>query len=538
MLDEIIVSNLGLIEHAALAPGPGLTVITGETGTGKTVMLGALRLLMGEQAPKGLIGPHKDEADVSARFTDGEEIVVRRVVTRTKSKAYLDGAISTAGALKQEIGARVAIVGQHDQHRITSSAGMRQLIDSSLTTKERASLDVYADAWSTFENVRAEADRLGSDHRGLTRELETLRFQMEEIADAAFEVGDEHELQVRANRLRNAGALAETVDQTLRLLGDEGSAQFLTDASRALNNAAEMDGSLNSIASQVADVTGSLSEATAELVRYSSDLDIDSGALQDTEQRIALLSSLKRKYGESIESILSFAKDALEREAELAEMLDAADSIAQRLSASETLLADAGDVLRNMRRTAGHRIAKNALQHLKELGFSAPLVEIDIATAEPSSHGADAIAVLFSSDDTLSLGPVSAIASGGELSRLVLALTLASGSADSEVIAFDEIDTGIGGETALAMGKKLSSLAVDRQVICVTHLPQVAAFADKHYVVTRSGNIARINESAGEDRTTELARMLAGLSESQKGREHARELEALAAKRKSGGPAR
>ena len=171
MLEELVVSNLGLIPEASLMPSSGLTVITGETGAGKTVMLGALRLLIGEPATKGLIGPSGDEADVSARFVDSTDHVARRVLTPNRSKAYLDGAISTASALRETIGPKVSIVGQHDQHTITSSEGVRRLVDVSLTSKERNDLDAYDAAWNAYEVVRAEADLLGSDQRHLAREL-------------------------------------------------------------------------------------------------------------------------------------------------------------------------------------------------------------------------------------------------------------------------------------------------------------------------------------------------------------------------------
>lgn len=528
MLDELVVSNLGLIDTASLSPGEGLTVITGETGAGKTAMLGALRLLMGEQAPKGLIGPHGESLDVSARFTGPAEHTARRVVTRSTSKAYLDGGITTAGGLKEAIGSKIAIVGQHDQHRITSSDGVRQLVDGALTTPERRTVETYLKAWTLYEEVRGEADELGSDHRGLTRELETLRFQTQEIADAGFEVGDDHDLAERANRLRNAGELAETIAHALRSLSDEGAAGQLTEATRALTNAASLDGSLSGIASQLSDVSTVVSDITAEVTRYSSDLDTNPANLEETEQRVALLSSLKRKYGDSVETILAFAKNATEREAELTELLTSAETISQRLTETELAVSSAGQRLRKARLKAGQRVADGAIEHLKELGFSTPVVAIDVSEAEPTLHGCDKVTVLFASDDTLSVGPVSSIASGGELSRLVLALTLSSGAADADIVAFDEIDSGVGGETALAMGRKLASLANSRQVICVTHLPQVAAYADKHYVVTRSANTAVITEATGDDRVEELSRMLAGLASSQKGRQHAKELLALA----------
>lgn len=528
MLDEVLVSNLGLIAEASISPAKGLTVVTGETGAGKTVMLGALRLLSGEPAGKGLIGPHGEEADVSARFVDAHDHVARRVVGRNRSKAYLDGAISTAGALKETIGTKVAIVGQHDQHTITSSAGVRKLVDGSLTRSETETLRTYDEVWARYENLLAEAELLGPDQRHLARELETVRFQIAEINEAGFSVGDEQVLRSKANKLRNAAELATSIDDVLGHLGDTGAVASLSEAARALDAAARIDPALEDLASQVHDVLTALSDISAETVGYASDLDVDPSNLHETEERVALLSSLKRKYGDSLEAIISFGLDAGLREEELANLLVSASDIAERLQTTRSAVAEAGDSLRKARQKAADRIAITALEHLSDLGFEKPIVEIAIEPADPTRSGADTATVRFASDDALSPGPISAIASGGELSRLVLALTLASGGIDTDIVAFDEIDAGVGGETALAMGRKLAALAEARQVICVTHLPQIAAFADKHFLVQRSGTSTTIEEVAGSGRTEELSRMLAGLSSSVKGREHARELLELA----------
>lgn len=532
MLEELVVSNLGLIPEASLTPSHGLTVITGETGAGKTVMLGALRLLIGEPAAKGLIGPSREEADVSARFVNGADHVARRIVTPGRSKAYLDGGISTASALRETIGPRVSIVGQHDQHVITASDGVRKLVDISLTSSERRDLDSYCKAWEAYEVVRAEADLLGSDQRHLARELETIRFQIAEINDAGFAIGDDDLLRARAQKLRNAEELATAIDGVLDRLGDGGAGGHVEDAVRGVESAASLDPTLEGLSDQIRELHQSLSEANSEVMRYAADLSLEPDALEETEQRVSLLSSLKRKYGDSLEAVLAFHKDATAREAELDDLLASADDIAERLDVASRSLDTAGETLRSTRSTAAGRIAEAAHGHLTDLGFRDPLLEISLVPAAPTRSGADTATVLFASDASMQVGPVSAIASGGELSRLVLALTLASGGADTDVVAFDEIDAGVGGETALAMGQKLASLAETRQVLCVTHLPQVAAFADKHYVVTRNGATASISETVDTERTEELSRMLAGLSSSEKGQQHAEELLAIASDKK------
>jgi DNA repair protein RecN (Recombination protein N) len=534
MLEEVVVGNLGLISNASLTPSPGLTVITGETGAGKTAMLGALRLLIGEPAPKGLIGPHGDDADVSARFVASGEHVARRVVTPTRSKAYINGAISTASTLREIIGPMVSIVGQHDQHTITSSHGVRSLLDASLTSTESRVIETYRKRWEAYELIREETDVLGTDHRHLERELETVRFQIAEISDSGFEPGDEEYLRGQATKLRNADELATSIDAVIDRLGERGATTAIDEAARSISGAVNLDPDLADTQRQVMALLSTLSDITSEVVRYASDLEVEPGLLDETEQRIALLASLKRKYGDSLESVFGFRKDAEVREQELAMLLASADDISERLSVAGDELRSAGDALRATRSLAAGRVARTALVHLRDLGFTAPFVEISVEASTATRAGSDSVTVLFASDKSLAPGPVSSIASGGELSRLVLALTLAAGGVETDIVAFDEIDAGVGGETALAMGQKLSSLAATRQVLCVTHLPQVAAFADKHYVVTREGTTATVAAVMGADRTEELSRMLAGLSSSDKGKQHAEELLAVASATKHG----
>lgn len=534
MLEEVIVGNLGLISNASLTPSAGFTVITGETGAGKTAMLGALRLLIGDPATKGLIGPHRDDADVSARFVASGEHVARRVITPTRSKAYLDGAISTASALRETIGPMVSIVGQHDQHTITSSQGVRSLIDASLTSTERKDIETYFTAWEAYELIREEADALGTDHRHLERELETIRFQIADISDSGFEPGEEELLRDRAAKLRHVDELATSINVVIDRLGDLGATTAIDEAARSISGATSLDPHLADIETQVLALLSTLSDVTAEVVRYASSLEVEPALLDETEQRVALLGSLKRKYGDSLEAVLSFRKGAEAREQELAMLLASADDISERLEAASVFLRNAGDALRTTRQVAADRVATAALVHLRDLGFTAPIVEVSVVASTATPAGSDSVTVLFASDESLAPGPVSSIASGGELSRLVLALTLAAGGVETDVVAFDEIDAGVGGETALAMGQKLSSLAGTRQVLCVTHLPQVAAFADKHYVVTREGTTATVIAATDAERTEELSRMLAGLSTSDKGKQHAEELLALASATKHG----
>ncbi len=535
MLDELVVENLGLIETARLEPGDGLVVVTGETGTGKTMLLGALRLLMGAAARKDLIGPLRDEATVQARFVldDGEVLVARRLSRSGRSKAYLDGLMAPLKALEDRTSGAVELVAQHDHLRLTRSSEVREFLDAELDDAGRAALVEYRDAWQALEALRTRQSALGGDRRALERELEMVRFQAGEIRTAGFVPGDDTELDLAAQRMRNAHAIVEALDAAATALSDEGAGSGVDDAVTALQRASRLDPTLEQVAAQAGDVASLLAELRTAIVAAADDVVAEPRELDAVEQRLALLAELRRKYGATLDEVLAFADEAATRADDLASLLADADSLVALVSAGEQRVVAAAGELTSARRQAGERLATIALEHLQELGFTDPVLLFDVEPVPAGPHGADRCTLRFASDGQLEAGAVGRIASGGELSRLVLALRLAATAHDATVAAFDEIDAGVGGAVALALGRKLARLAAHRQVLCVTHLPQVAAQADTHYVVRREGNRAVVAQVTGDERVAELTRMLSGMPESERGRRHAAELLAAA----SGGEA-
>jgi DNA repair protein RecN (Recombination protein N) len=248
---------------------------------------------------------------------------------------------------------------------------------------------------------------------------------------------------------------------------------------------------------------------------------------------MAVIGDLRRKYGDTLSHVIGFGREVAARAETLESLLDRADSLTGEIEEARKRLAGNGEALTAARRRAAKSLAETAAGHLSELGFTEPLVRVLLEPASPGPGGCDRVSLRFASDAALEPGPVGRIASGGELSRLVLAINLAAGVADVPIVAFDEIDAGIGGSTALAMGRKLAALAGGRQVLVVTHLPQVAAFADSHFVVERTDTRARVRRVEGRERLAELTRMLGGLPDSERGQSHAAELLALAAEARS-----
>ena len=530
MLDELAVVNLGILSKAHIQPGAGLVVVSGETGTGKTLLLGALRLLLGGTAHRDQIGPHSDELSVEGRFVfDETEGVAARRVTRSRGRAYYDGAMVPAKVLRERLGAYVEIVGQHDALSLSETSVIRRLIDGAMAGDAAAIRDAYSEAYSAHRLLLERQAGLGGDQRSIEREIEILEYQAEDIDAANFESGDDETLAARAGRLRNAGAIVEALGGGLFALEEHGGAvDRLGEAADHLLRAARLDPTLSDLAHDSSELVDSATALAGELRRIAAELDHDGEDLDHVESRLGQLSDLRRKYGDTLEGVLGFGANARSQATELRQLLEGAAGLAEEIEKSCAALERAGATLTAERQATADAVAARVRTHLVDLGFSEPVVEFGFSAVAPAAHGADRITLLFASDAALKPSPVGRTASGGELSRLVLSVRLAAGANDAPVLAFDEIDAGLGGSTAYAMGMKLAALAKGRQVLCVTHLPQVAAFATEHIVVERTGATASVRNVEGDDRLVEITRMLAGLSGSASGRQHAAELLAAA----------
>lgn len=535
MLDELAVENLGLIAQARLQPGPGLVAVTGETGTGKTLLLGALRLLRGDAARRDRIGPGGPEARVEGRFRlGGEEVVAARRVGPEGSRAYLDGSMVPLRVLEERLSGLVEIVAQHEHVALSRDPGVRAIIDAALDERGRRARDTYVAAWEHLRRLRADQAALGGDRRSLEREVDLALHQAREIAAARPAAGEDSAVAAELERLHHAADIAEALGDGHSALSDDGGIDDgLRRLAAALQRVAAFDSSLNEPAARASGLAAEATDLAADLRRRGDELDQDPAALDSARQRLAILSDLKRKYGDTLEEVIAFGREAQARAEGVAALLARADSLSVEAADAEAALRAAGTALTGARSAAGERLARAARRHLRDLGFRSPVLRLPVAPATPGPAGADRIDLLFSSDSALEPGPVARVASGGELSRLVLAVHLAAGAAEAPVVAFDEIDAGIGGATALAMGEKLAALAAGRQILVVTHLPQVAAFADSHLVVERENGRAVVRRVEGEERLHELTRMLAGFPASQRGREHAAELLEEASARRS-----
>jgi DNA repair protein RecN (Recombination protein N) len=531
MLDHLRVANLGVIQDAAIDPSDGLTVVTGETGAGKTLLLGGLRLILGIQADAGAVGPYGDEARVDGLFeTFDTEVGASRVVPAGgRSRAYLEGAIVSAATLSERLGSQVEIVGQHDQVTITRPARVLEVIDGALDDEGRTAREGYERAWKRLREALRRQEELGGDEIELSRELDLARYQASEISAANLASGLDEEIEARVSRLRNVEEITEHLIETVKLA--EQMSEAVGEVVARLRKASGLDPALGSLATEADGLAAGVAEIAREARSTAEEVDADPALLEELEERLNALGDLKRKYGRTLEDVIEYGDETARRATELEELIADADRIDSIVTAAWSEVSSAARRLSAARHQTASRLAEEVERHLADLGLGSAKVGLELEPVDAGPSGADRAEITFASDSRLEPGPISSIASGGELSRLVLALRLATRSASVATLVFDEVDTGIGGKTALAMGAKLAQLASSGQVLCVTHLAQVAAHADTHYVVDRGEDgVARIRQVSGEDRVIELSRMLAGQPESDASKTAAAELLSLAGK--------
>ncbi len=519
MLERLEVKNLATLPEAALEPGEGLTVLTGETGTGKSILIGALGLLLGARADSGLIGP-ADGALLTTAWIEGRSF--SRKVSPARSVPRIDGEVVTLAELQHELNGRIAIHTQHAALALARRSRHREMLDSLLPAKI---LDDYRSAHKSWRELAEEISRLEIQVGERERRLDVLRFQLLEIEQADPDPEEMEELEAEARRLGHVDELLRHLGQAVELLSEseESALDLVNQAARELNQAARLTTELDSLAGDLESIAVALGAVVREAETYAGGLEADPERLEAVQRRIAELQRLERKYGGDLGAVISFAAKL---RAEIAELENAEERLQElRLSfrkARESLDQEA-EALHRARLQAATKLGPAVEKELRSLGMPKATFKVEVTLLpEPEPHGADEVRFLFSASPELAPAPVEKTASGGELSRIMLALALHTGG-DAPTVIFDEVDVGIGGEVAVAVAERLARLARDRQVIVVTHLAQIAAAADTHYRVARDGAQARLERLEGEARVRELARMLSG-SYSKTALEHAREL--------------
>lgn len=518
MLVELAVANLGVVDDLRLTFAEHMTALTGETGAGKTMIVEAIGLLMGGKADASRVRSGSDEAIVEGLFvTDDVEVVLRRVVPANgRSRGYVDGRLATAAELATAAAPLIELHGQHAQQSLVKQRSQREALD----TAGRIDSTSHSEAASTVRALQLALEGLGGDERARAREMDLLRYQLAELESAAVMDPDEDERLVSAEEvLSDAVAHRETGSAGVGLLVDEnGACDLIARAIAGLDHRspfAEVTTRLKSVSLELADLS-------SELRSIADSIEEDPDALSMIRVRRQLLVELRRKYGEQLADVIDFHRSAHERLAELESREDRLAELDAEIEAAKEAKRVAAAELGASRRAAAPVLADAVRARLSEVGMDKAVVRIEVG-ADPGGE----VEFLLATNPGAEPQPISKVASGGELSRVMLALHLEL-STGADTLVFDEVDAGIGGATATSIGRALADLAARSQVIVVTHLPQVAAFADHQVAVTKSDDGRMSSTSAtvlGEpERVIELSRMLSGTPDSELANAHADEL--------------
>jgi DNA repair protein RecN (Recombination protein N) len=573
MLHELRVENLLLIERAELRLGPGLNALTGETGAGKTVLAHALDLLLGGKPRPGIVRPGAAEAYVEGVFalppdlpadladrlpSDAEELVLaRRVSAEGRTRAYLGGRSATAADLRDVGGALLSFYGQHEHRKLTLASAQLGILDGFCGPEQAERRAACAEAYAEARAAEAALDELQARAGARDRELDLLVWELEEIERAAPSQAEEAELAAERERLRHLEGLRGAVAGGLAALegdasGDSGfsggasggaATASLAAAAAALSALAGVDPALDALSARASALAVEADDLAGELRRYGEGIDATGGrglVLDEVEERLGQFDRLKRKHGGTIEAVLAHAAECTRRRELLEGAEEALEDGRARLEAARGVLADRAVELHEARADAGPRLADAVRDRLGELAMEGASFAVSLAPREsPGPAGADEVEFLIAPNPGVPAGPLRETASGGELSRVMLALmSVAAGrrgeagdeapGRGSATLVFDEVDAGIGGQTARAVGEQLRALAEGRQVICITHLPQIASLADRHFTIVKdaSGQTARttVTELDRGAVVGELVRMLGADEADAAARRHAKEL--------------
>lgn len=572
MLEELRISSLGVIDSSTLELGPGLTVITGETGAGKTMVVTALGLLLGGRADSGAVRSgarqarvegvvaagsleeFRDAVEESGGLVEDDQVVLaRNVAAQGRSRAWVGGAAVPVTTLAELAEPLVAVHGQSDQHRLLKAGAQRASLDRFGGAELAATAETYAARWSELAQAERTLAEVVGSARERAREADQLRFGLGEVEAVDPQPGEDVELAAEETRLGFADTLRTAAEQAREALSsDEGAVDALatTSAARqALEGVRDHDAAAGELADRLAELGHLLVDVAGDVASYAASLETDPARLAAVSERRAALTALTRKYGETIEEVLAWAEEGAKR---LLDLEDTDGQIAELEERRDRLRSELGELaarLSGLRTDAASRLGAAVSDELTSLAMPHAVVTVAVSQQEvpapetpagpvllvgdrwlrATSHGVDDVELLLAANTGADPRPLHKGASGGELSRVMLALEVSLAETGSvPTFVFDEVDAGVGGRAAIEVGRRLAALARTSQVLVVTHLPQVAAYADRHVVVHKSSDgsvtTSGLVTLTEDSREQELSRMLAGVEDSESARAHAREL--------------
>src|SRR5438552_9238123 len=538
LLQLLRIKNLALVEYFEWEIAPGFTAITGETGAGKSIIIGALQLLLGERADKSLVRTGAETCTVEAIFHDDDfakwnarfeesgiepcdnDLILKRSLSLSgTNRQFINGSPTTLANLKELGDDLVDLHGPHDHQSLLSPDRQRNLLDAFAAAGDAR--EKFGKFFWQLRALEAEHAALNTAETAREQEVDLLRHQVNEIASANLSTEEEAQIESRYRLASNSRRLIEIASAVVTKLSeaDDAILSQLGETQKLLRELEKLDPAMATAANTHETAVVELLEITRDLSRYAENLDLDPEQLAALEQRVSLFESLKRKYGATITDVIAFGDRAAERMRKIEGRDEELQRLANEIATHTTELRRTGDALRKLRAKAAPKLSEMVRRNLRDLGFKQSQFEARLSEAQiPRPSGLDTVELLFSPNPGEPLKPMRAIASSGEISRLMLAIKAALAAQDEvPLLVFDEIDANVGGEIAHAVGARMRELAKRHQVLCITHLPPVAAAATSQFVVmkeVRGGRtFTQLREVSGKARREELARMLGGKSD-------------------------
>ncbi len=560
MLISLHVKNLALIEKSEVFFCPGLNILSGETGAGKSILIGSVNLALGAKADKDLIRNGAEFALIELVFQSTEKnilellaqmelpieedgtIIISRRIQAARSVSKINGETVTTKQVKELANLLIDIHGQHEHQSLLHKKKHLEILDAYAGEEASLVIEQVEGLYKECKKLGEQIEKESLDENARKRELDLAEFELNEIEVAHLVPNEDVELENAYRRMVNGKKIGEAIASSYRLTGYEeadSAGSGLGRALKELRNVASYDSQLEDMTKQLEEIDGLLNDFNREISNYMDDLEFDEEDFRDTEERLNLVNHLKEKYGKNLEDVLEYAKGLQEKLEKLADYENYMTSLRKEYALSQENLEKACAKLSDIRRKYAKTLKNTLLQALEELNFLA--VDFDIAIEEKSigALGYDDVEFLISTNPGEGLKPLGQVASGGELSRVMLAIKTVLAEKDAiDTLIFDEIDAGISGKTAWKVSEKLGTLGKAHQVICITHLPQIAAMADTHFVIEKatdgSSTVTAINELDYDNSLKELARMLGSDSLTQAALDNAREMkeQALAQKGK------
>lgn len=536
MLHSLHVKNLALIEETEVEFGPGLNILTGETGAGKSVLIGSVNLALGARFDKDMLRAGTDTALVELTFScedmpqlaecleemdipvEDELITISRRMQVGKSVSKINGETVNTKQIKEVAEFLIDIHGQHEHQSLLHKKKHLEILDAYGREQSKELLEQVADMYRKVNDIRAQIEEESLDENAKQREQALLEFERSEIESAHLMIGEEEQLESDYRRMVNSKKITEALAESYRYTGNDdnnGAGNNLGRALRYLNSVCEYDERLEQLAGQLTEIEDLLSEYNREVSSYLSDMEFDGEDFSRVEERLNVIHHLQDKYGRTISDVLNAYEKKVERLEQLADYDAYMAGLQAKLKVQEEALEEACERLSAIRKQNALALQKELLASLENLNFLAVQFEINIEPKNISVNGFDDVEFLISTNPGETVKPLGQVASGGELSRVMLAIkTVLAGKDSIDTLIFDEIDAGISGKTAWKVSGQLAVVAGAHQVLCITHLPQIAAMADKHFLINKTSDnnttLTKIEELQEDETLKELARLLGG----------------------------